>query len=91
VVDLGRAIALTLSRGGDIFLSVDISKLDQLESYIVDLIKNLSELKNKNASLKGRISQLEKENKRFTEERDVIKTKIDGMLKNLEGIEGEKD
>ncbi|MBI3599162.1 MAG: cell division protein ZapB [Nitrospinae bacterium] len=65
---------------------MDISKLDQLESHIVGLIKSLSELKNENASLKGRISQLEKENKRFTEERDVMKTKVDGMLKNLESL-----
>jgi len=77
---------LTLLKAGDIFLSMDISKLDQLESHILGLIKSMAELKNENASLKGKISQLEKENKRFLEERDVIKTKIDGMMKKLESL-----
>lgn len=69
---------------------MDISKLDQLESHILVLIEYLSKLKTENTSLKGKISQMEKENAMLTKERESIKLKVEGMIKNLEslGIEG---
>jgi uncharacterized protein (TIGR02449 family) len=65
---------------------MDISKLDQLESNILVLIEHLSKLKTENASLRGKIGQLEKENAVLIEERGAIKSRVEGMLKNLEGL-----
>lgn len=59
---------------------MDISKLDQLEYYVLSLIKRASELKSENNTLKDSINRLEKE-------KNVIKLKIEGMLKNLENLE----
>jgi hypothetical protein len=59
---------------------MDISKLDQLEYYVLSLIKRVSELKSENNTLKDSINRLEKE-------KNVIKLKIEGMLKNLENLE----
>ena len=59
---------------------MDISKLDQLEYYVLNLIKRVSELKSENNTLKDSINRLEKE-------KNVIKLKIEGMLKNLENLE----
>lgn len=59
---------------------MDISKLEQLEYYVLRLIKHVSELKGENNTLKDSINRLEKE-------KNVIKLKIEGMLKNLESVE----
>ncbi|OGV95759.1 MAG: hypothetical protein A3I04_00750 [Nitrospinae bacterium RIFCSPLOWO2_02_FULL_39_110] len=59
---------------------MDILKLDQLEYYVLSLIKRVSELKSENNTLKDSINRLEKE-------KNVIKLKIEGMLKNLENLE----
>jgi len=67
-------------------LPMDISKLDQLESNILILIEHLSKLKTENASLRDKIIQLKKENVVLTKERESIKLKVEGMLRNLENL-----
>lgn len=69
---------------------MDISKVDQLESYILNLIERVSELKDENASLKDKIFQMEKKNSQFIEERDIVKLKVEAMLRNLDKMELEK-
>jgi cell division protein ZapB len=52
---------------------------DELEGRIVSLIDALDELKLENARLK-------QENDRFSEERGGFKSRIDSILKRLEGV-----
>ena len=70
---------------------MDISKLDQLESNILILIEHLSKLKTENASLRDKIIQLKKENVVLTKERESIKLKVEGMLRNLENLAIERN
>ena len=72
-------------------MPMDISKLDQLESNILILIEHLSKLKTENASLRDKIIQLKKENVVLTKERESIKLKVEGMLRNLENLAIERN
>jgi cell division protein ZapB len=58
---------------------MDTDLLEELEGKIISLVRAMNELKLEN----GRLQQ---ENDRFSEERGGLKSRIDSILKRLEGV-----
>lgn len=72
-----------------------LQQFDEIEKRIERLMATCDSLETANASLKNRVSQLEAElqekvdaEKRFSEQKSFVRSKIDGLLAKLENVSG---
>ncbi|MFP4040186.1 MAG: cell division protein ZapB [Desulfosudaceae bacterium] len=67
------------------------ARFDEIESKVVKLLERLTELETANQELNQKVSQLEREleekveaENQFAEEKALIKSKVDGLLKKID-------
>lgn len=65
---------------------MDMEVFDSLEKKIEELVEGYGKLKEEKRCLEEELMDLKERHKRLEEERDVIKAKVEQMLKRLEAI-----
>ena len=75
-----------------------LMQFEEVEQKIEQLIENCNSLKITNSEIKDRVEYLEKElqekieiENRYTKERELVSSKIDGLLNRLEQKEDAQD